>query len=257
MIGEIIDVAAHSRALRERGFTVFDRVFDPAWVAALREDLISLHEALGRPPLYDPKGRAISPGVDLCAAGLAIRSILGERPAWAPTLLHADVIAAIRGVLGEDMVLEIAGAVISDHTRPFFPWHSHIGGVDDGVYWRRGAWPEVAGIERVMTLLYLQDLDDDAGPMLVLPRADGDPSGPPFERERDPWPGQVELRPASGSVIALEQRTWHAIRRMRGPGLRIFVGTTFAARHAEPAGFVDRELGRFAAASPLLGSLLR
>lgn len=252
-----VDVDLHAASLRARGYTVFERVYDPAWVAALREELSSLHEALGRPPLHDPGARAIAPGIELCAAGLALRSILEQRPAWAPTLLHPGVVAALRGVLGDDMVLEIAGAVLSDRARPFFPWHSHIGGVDDGVYWRRGAWPEVAGIERVMTLLYLQDLDDDAGPMLVLPRAADDPSGPPFARELDAWPGQVELRPPSGSVIALEQRTWHAIRRMRGPGLRIFVGTTFAAREAAPAGYVDRELGRFAAASPLLASVLR
>jgi len=252
-----LDESAHARELGERGYTVFERAYDPAWVAALRADLEGLHSSLGSPSLHDPSGRSRAPGIDLCAAGLAVRSLLAQRPSWASTLLHPEIIASLRRLLGDDMVLEIAGCVLSDHTRPFFPWHSHIGGLDDGVYWRRGAWPAVTGVERVMTLLYLQDLDSETGSMRVLPRAAGDPTGPAGDRELDTWPGAVELSPPSGSVIALEQCTWHAIPQMRGPGLRIFVGTTFAARAAEPAPFADPELRRWADASPLLGSLLR
>ena len=253
-----VGVAAedHARSLRERGFTVFERAYDPVWVASLRADLEGLYEELGRPPLHDPGHRGLAPGIELCAAGLAVRSLLAERPAWAATLLRPEVVASIRDVLGDDMVLEVAGCVVSDRARPFFAWHSHVGGVDDGVHRRRGVWPEVHGAERVMCLLYLQELDDDAGPMLVLPRAVGDPAGPPFDCSLDRWPGQVELRPPAGSVIAIEQCTWHAIRRMQGPGLRMFIGTTFAARTTAPAGFVDRDLGRWVDASPLLASVV-
>lgn len=242
-----MDTHDHSHALRSRGFTVFEGVFPRPSVEALRGELVAIHDALGRPPLDTREDRELAPGIGLCAAGLAIRSLLTHRPAWAASLFHPDVVAAIRDVLGDDMTLEIAGAVISDHTRPFFAWHSHVGGVDDGVHWRRGEWPQVPEPERVMALLYLQDIDDDTGPLLVHPRAPGDVTGPPHGRELAEWPGQVELRPSAGSVVALEQRTWHAIRRMRGPGLRIFVGLTFAARRAAPGGFVDPALAHWRA----------
>ncbi|MEZ4385725.1 MAG: phytanoyl-CoA dioxygenase family protein [Nannocystaceae bacterium] len=246
---------AHATSLRERGFTVFERAYDPAWVAALRGELTALYDGLGRPPLHDPGHRELGPGIQLCAAGLAVHSLLAQRPEYAATLLQPAIVAAIREVLG-DMLLEVAGCVISDRARPFFAWHTHVGGVDDGVHRRRGAWPEVAGAERVMCLLYLQDVDDDAGPMLVLPRAAGDPVAPPYDHALASWPGEVVLRPPAGSVIALEQCTWHAIRRMQGPGLRMFVGTTFAARTTAPAAFVDPDLARWTGASPLLASVL-
>ena len=249
------DVAGHATALRERGYTVFERAYDPSWVAVLRGELEALYEALGRPPLHDPGHRELAPGIQLCAAGLAVHSLLAQRPAYASTLLRPAIVAAIREVLG-DMVLEVAGCVISDRTRPFFAWHTHVGGVDDGVHRRRGVWPEVGGVERVMCLLYLQDVDDARGPMLVLPRAAGDPVALPYDHTLENWPGQVELRPPAGSVIAIEQCTWHAIRQMQGPGLRMFVGTTFAARTTAPAGFVDPSLARYTEASPLLASVV-
>ena len=242
-----MDIDPHSHQLRTAGFTVFERLFEQTWVDALRADILGIHEALGRPPLHASAPRQLAPGIELCAAGLAIRSLLTERPAWAATLFAPKVIAAIRPLLGDDLILEIAGAVISDHTRPFFPWHSHIGGVDDGVYWRRGTWPNVTAPQRIMALLYLQDLTDDTGPMLVYPRRIGDDTAPPFARTQQPWPGQLELRPPAGSIIALEQCTWHAIKPTITPTPRIFVGLTFATRTTPPGAFVDPTLAGWSA----------
>jgi hypothetical protein len=158
------------------------------------------------------------------------------------------------------MVIEVAGCVVSDESRPFFGWHMHAGGVDDGEYRKSGRWPTVTSMQRVMTLTYLQDLTDANGPMLILPRKVGDPTAPPQELDAAAWEGQVELRVPAGSLVIVDECTWHAVRPKRGPGLRMFLGVGYAARYAPVGGWADAEvaeLGQLEQASELLRALMR
>lgn len=251
-----IDTAEHARSLVDRGFTVFEQAYDLTWVGAVRRDLERLYDDFGRPVPFDSGYAPLAPDVTLCAAGFAVTRFLARWPERAPSLLHPDVVEAIRRVLGRDMVLEIAGAVLSNRSRPFFAWHMHVGGRDmkDSAF----EAPEAVGEpQRVMALAYLQELDDDAGPMLVFPRKTSDPIAPPHDPRREDWDGQIELRPKAGSVIVIDQCTWHAVRRARTDALRGFVGCTFASRSAPRGGQTDDSLGRFQGGGALLESVLR
>jgi ectoine hydroxylase-related dioxygenase (phytanoyl-CoA dioxygenase family) len=255
-----MDSAAHTHELLERGYTVFESIYEPEWVADVRAEIEALHAELGSPRCYTPDNRELRPGVHLCAAGMAVRRLVLMRPRLAANIIRPEVAAAMRGALGHDMVLEVAGCVVSDDSRPFFGWHMHVGGIDDGEYRKRDYWPAVGSMQRVMTLTYLQDLTDENGPMLILPRKVGEPTAPPQDLDAESWDGQVELRVPAGSLVAVDECTWHAVRPKRGPGLRIFVGVSYAARSASVGGWADEqvgELGRLEQSSELLRSLMR
>lgn len=255
-----MDSAAHTRELQERGYTVFESIYDPEWVARVRAEIEGIHAEVGSPRCYTPGNQELRPGIHLCAAGLAIRRLVRLRPRLAANIIKPEVAAAMRGALGDDMVLEVAGCVVSDDSRPFFGWHMHVGGIDDGEYRKRDHWPTIGTTQRVMTLTYLQDLTDDNGPMLILPRKVGDSTAPPQDLDAGSWEGQVELRVPAGSLVAVDECTWHAVRPKRGSGLRIFVGLGYAARDAPVGGWADdqiAELGGLEQSSELLRSLMR
>ncbi|KIG15535.1 hypothetical protein DB30_05558 [Enhygromyxa salina] len=255
-----MDAADHTQQLIEQGYTVFERAYDLDWVAAVRADIDGIHAQVGRPSCHDPNNVELAPDVHLCAAGMAVRRLLHLRPRWANDIVKPNIIAALRGALGRDMVLEIAGCVVSDRSRPFFAWHTHVGGVNDGQYRRTGVWPAVDTTQRVMTLTYLQDLGEHNGPMRIYPRKVGDPVAPPHDPNAPSWPGQVELRLPAGSLVAVDECTWHAIPPTSEDALRMFIGLTYAARDAPVGGWADDKLSELAArpeSSELLRSVLR
>ncbi|MEZ4335586.1 MAG: hypothetical protein R3B82_03070 [Sandaracinaceae bacterium] len=237
-----------ARRLREEGYAVFEAYADPSAVATLREAIDALVAEIDPPRFYASPTEVLTDEVVITSPGLAISRLLAARPALRPMVLRPALIDAMKATLGDDAVLELAGAVVSDRTRPFFRWHTHIDGADEGERVQRNAWPPVREALRVLTLLYLQDLDDETGPLYVLPRRVGDPTPPPHDLDLHDWPGMVELRPRAGTLVALEQCTWHAADSLRGPGLRTFVGCYFGAARAPRPEWVDREL----AGAPLL-----
>jgi ectoine hydroxylase-related dioxygenase (phytanoyl-CoA dioxygenase family) len=257
----MLDAAGHTNELLERGYAVFESVYDREWVAEVRADIEDIHAQLGSPRCWSADARELAPGVVSCAAGLAVRSLFRQHPRHLATLLHPRAVAALQGALGSDMVMEVAGCVVSDSSRPFFGWHMHVGGIDDGEYRRTGEWPmSGTSVQRVMTLTYLQDLTDDEGPMLIIPRKLGGSTAPPQALDALDWDGQVELRVPAGSLVAVDECTWHAVRPKRNAGLRIFLGVGFRARAAPIGGWADTEigeLGTFPQASELLRSLSR
>jgi hypothetical protein len=254
-----MDSADHTRELVERGYTVFEGLYAPEWVAGIRADIEAIHAEVGQPACWSPTNQELAPDVNLCAAGLAVRRLLHMRPRWASNIVRPEVVQALRGALGDDMVLEIAGCVVSDRTRPFFGWHTHVGGIEDGEYRRAGKWPRIDRIQRVMTLTYLQDLDEGFGPMLIYPRKVGEPVEPPQDPDAESWEGQVVLDVPAGSLVAVDECTWHAVRPNRRDELRMFVGLTYAASDAPVGGWADDKLAALtdlADASALLRSVL-
>lgn len=236
------DPADAAQALRQRGYAVFEDVLDREQVATVRAAIERLAADVDPPAYHSARTRVLDDMAMLAAPGLALPRLLTARPDLAPLVLHPPVVATLRRLLGDDLVLELAGAVVSDETRPFFSWHTHIDGVDEGERLQTGVWPTPAKSQRVLTLLYLDDLDDDAGPLYVLPRREGEPTAPPADPSARRWPGQVELRPRAGSLVALEQCTWHAAASRRTRGHRVFVGCYWAAANVRRPDWADPSL---------------
>ncbi len=171
-------------------------------------------------------------------------------------MVRSDVVAAIRGYIGQDVEIELTGAVIADSHRPFFEWHTHIGGIDDSKYRHAGIWPQFDEPQRVMTLLYVQDLDAENGPLLVFPRGVREPTAPRHDPYALSWPDQVELQLPRGSVVVMDQCTWHAVRPKTNAGLRSFIGCYFKSPKAPPTEWIDESLRGFVGGGELLQSLL-
>jgi hypothetical protein len=248
----------HSRELLEQGFTVFERLWTDAEVDTLRELIIGRFREETQLPeqLWSKKDYRLNDSIAVVYTGIVIYSMVRDRPEIVENLLKPEMLAGLRGVLGEGMVLENVGAVVTDDSRPFFAWHTHIGGYDDGDIQSRGAWPVVKTADRITTLLYLDDIDDEGGVLLVYPRKLGDPTAPPEDQNIEPWPGQVELRVPRGTMVAMEQCTWHTARPMRRKGLRVFLGCNFRAGHLPAPDWVDDSLQAAKHRDPLFASVL-
>jgi hypothetical protein len=215
-----------------------------------------LHAEAGSPACYAPEPKAVAPETEISTTGLVFYKFIKKCPENADLIVHPEVVAAIRGYLGDEMRLEVAGAVIADANRPFFAWHTHIGGPDDSKYRRDKIFPRYEAPERVMTLHYLDDLDDDNGPLLVYPRRVTDPTPPPHDLDALDWPGEVVLNVRRGSVVVLDQCTWHAVRRKTSPGIRSFVGCYFRSPRGPATEWVDDWLPGFGGGGNLLQSLI-
>lgn len=241
--------------IRSQGFTVFDSLYTASEVDELRGSILRRVDELNPPTLWSRQDRPFVDGVELAPTGLAFTRLLPHCPHLAPLLLKPSVLETLRRSLGAEPRLELVGAVVSDEVRPFFPWHSHVNGGNDSIYRRQG-WPDKPRVERVLTLLYLDDIDDDSGVLLVHPRAEGAPTSPPQDPYLECWEGQVEVRVPRGSVVALEQCTWHAARPRRTPGRRVFIACYFRSGDVPEPDWVDRSLASFADRDPLFASLI-
>lgn len=248
----------HAREIIERGFSVFENAWSVQEVELLRALILDrFHEEKQLPKqLWSAKDYEINDSVSMAYTGVVIYSMVHDRPQVAELLLEPNVVESLREVLGEGMAIEVVGAVVTDETRPFFAWHTHIGGFDDGDHQSFGRWPKIDTANRITTLLYLDDIDDDGGLLLVYPRKVGDPTSPPMDPNVEPWEGQVEVRLKRGSLVAMEQCTWHTARPMRRKGLRVFLGCTFRAGHVPAPEWTDHRLREAAHRSELLASVL-
>ncbi len=224
--------------LATHGYAVFDQLLTAAEAAELRQRLLELAAPVRPETLYEPDTRALGEAAAVSASGLALRGFAGRHPELLPTYLRPPLVAVIREVLGDARVEEL-GALISDTARPFFRWHTHIGGEDEGVRFRSGHWPKVDRIERVLTLLYLDEVDEEAGPLYVLPRSVGEPTEPPGDIDVVAWPGAVSLHPSAGTLVAIEQCTWHAAGARGRPGERVLAAAYFARTDVAAADWAD------------------
>ncbi|RLB51475.1 MAG: hypothetical protein DRJ42_16775 [Deltaproteobacteria bacterium] len=251
-----IDIDGHVEALRERGFTVLPGLHREEDAHAVRACLLDLHGSMESPPGGDPSHPALRPGVEVSPAGMVFHRLAAERPDIVPRLLHPTAVQVVRGLLGEDMFLELLAGVVSDHHRPFFEWHTHVGGVDDESTGYNREFPTFTRSERVTMLHYVEGLTDDNGPLLVLPRRVDEGTEPPYPTSQEQWPGQVELLCPPGSVVILEQSTWHAACRRKTPGLRLYTGFYFAAAGAAKNPVFDETLRDYAGSDALFRSVL-
>ena len=218
----------HAAALRVQGYAVLRDLLAPNEVRVVRQAVIRRVERVRPPALYSRSAIDLGDGNGVTPTGFAIGQLLERSPELEPVVLPSALREVMAATLGDDHAIELVGAVISDRRRPFFSWHTHIDREDESQRVRAGRWPAVDRVLRVLALLYLDDLNDDSGPLYVLPRQVGDPTEPPHPLDQQRWPGMVELRPRAGTVVALEQCTWHAAKSMRGPGTRVFVGSYFS-----------------------------
>jgi len=246
----------HAREILAQGYTVIERTHDGEEVAALRDAVVGIYESHGAPTPYADPARELSSEVLVNPTGFVIFKLLALRPDLAQILLSERLVRVARAALGDDMHLELTGAVLSDPRRPFFSWHNHIGGIDVEDYRARGVFPRFTTSERLIAVLYLDDIDTEGGEILVLPRRIDEPTEPPFDQRSESWEGQVPVHFPGGSTLVLEQCTWHAVRPAIRDVRRIFVGCYLTSQAAPPTDAKDDSLMGFRGGGSLLQSVL-
>ncbi len=247
----------HVQDLIDRGYTVFERAYSPEEVAYLRGLLISGWERMGSPALRaSPPVRPI-PEAEIGPAGIVFHKLFMLDADIAPRLFKPRIMSVLRAVLGDEMRLELPAGVLSDDSRPFFDWHTHIDGVDDAYLNNQRSFEQYHQSQRVTHLLYLDDIGAGSGQLLVYPRAVTDPTTPPFNTRLESWEGEVVIECPAGSVVVIEQCTWHAARRKVSPGIRAFIGSYFRSGSAPETPFADATLKDWRGDDALFASLVR
>ncbi len=246
-----------SQHLALNGWAVVDGGYERATLSLIQRRLDALHLRFGAPPFYSERPRWVAPNVEVARPGLAFYRLLGFAPELAPRLFRAPVVEVMRSILGADLHLELVGAVLSDETRPFTEWETHLGGIDDERWRGEGRRPRRARTRRIAHFLFLEPLSEDTGPWRVLPRRRGDSPEPPASIDDEDWPGAQTLTFPAGSVLLLDESTWHSVRPRRTPGTRRFVGAYLASADAEATFGVDETLLALDTGDPLFDSLLR
>ncbi|RMG10781.1 MAG: hypothetical protein D6729_18975, partial [Deltaproteobacteria bacterium] len=232
-------------------------LYDRGACARLRSALLAVWEEAGAPVPYARQPDRPAAGVERCETGFVVHGLLGFAPQLERGLLDPRAVSALSEVLGAGLHLELCAGVVCDHHRPFFRWHTHHGGIDDELYRRRGERPWVPRIERVAMLVYLEPMTERSGQLKIYPRRVSDPVEPPFDVDERHWEGEVALTAPAGTVVFLDQSTWHAaLPKTDGRALRTFVGLWFRRADAPPAETCDPSLRQLEAPDPVLASVL-
>lgn len=225
------EIGACVEQIATRGYVAVPGLYATA-VERIREAALSEYERLGRPPVVAQRhltdGDSSSAAT---AAGYAIAEILQRYPDLAPLLLNRRAVEIARAALGEDTLLELAGVLISDPSRPFFTWHRHLGGIDER-RWKDERYVHRGVPQRLLMLVYLQELSAEYGSLLVWPKPVGSAEPPPGEIQDPAWPGALKVHGPVGTAVFIEESTWHAALPQEVDGLRLFAGCYFASPQA-------------------------
>jgi hypothetical protein len=242
---------SHVQDLRERGFTRFDGLIPRELTVEFAAGLRAEWQRLGQPGLYSREDIWLEPGVHVSPVGMTCAGILGRLPNAATWLLRPELLAVFEAILGPGFELELGAGIVSDHSRPFFFWHHHVGGID-GEDFRGRPYPTFEHSQRLACTLYCSALDDEHGTMLVWPRAITDSTAPPFAPGSEPWPGATRVQAPVGTVIVFDQGTWHAVTPMTREGQRFFVAFFVRRAGLPPTVRCDHSIGAAIARDPAL-----
>lgn len=234
---ETADPLAH---FLTHGYATFSAVLPRGVLTQVRDILQALKDGLSGAPAFAHTPQSPAPGVEVSCTGLVFKQLLTMRPELAELILVAGPAAVMRALLGRDARLELVGGVLTDHTRPFYPWHHHVGGPDDTHLRKAGV--QVAGQpgpRRLTYLLYLDGAESDDGPLHILPTQPGRPRPAGGGITDAHWPGEHVLTFPAGSVVLLDERTWHAVPQRTTPGQRRWIGMHVAAAKVPVASHQD------------------
>ncbi len=243
-------------SLRRKGFCILRGHCDAARVLRLREGVAAVYESLQPVALYDAETRTLAPDVELSPTGLVLTRLLRWCPALHHSLFDEEMVTIVREALGEGAHLELTASVLTDRSRPFFPWHHHAGGIDEELLRHRGEYV-TAQLQRLALIIYLDAQEPGGGELLLHPERTADGSPPVARAQDEEWPRQVVVAGPPGTAVLMDQLTWHAARQRTLPGQRIFVGAWFAAGAVADTERVDDSLYAVQSPSPLFRSLLR
>lgn len=227
--------------LRERGYVVLASLLTRDLCEAIEHDLVA---DWGDGSRADPRD------------GHVVREVFDVCPRAVDAVTHPGVLEVVRTYLGDDIRLEALAGIVSDRRRPFMPWHSHVGGIEQERVKPTLSSLRLSHPRRVMCLAYPGGCEGDAGALLVMARSLEEPLGPPHAPSDPKWPGAVEVHAAPGSVVVADEALYHAVLPRRSDGSRCIVGAYFVRADERVVGERAPSLDRIVTDDPEILRLL-
>lgn len=190
------DLKQKAREVAERGYCVFESVYDAEECARMRAIFAEMRARKG--------GSMAEPHM------LVFHPLLEFGPELAPFYASKPILVdALAEILGDDVRLAHNGGAVFENAmaeRYLTSWHHHYGWEipPDGLQRERP--------ERVLGSVYIDGSDLEVGPLLVLPRELNDPTTPRGEVTEN-WEGEVAVIMPPGSFVIFDTAVWHASRR--------------------------------------------
>ena len=137
--------------------------------------------------------------------GIIMRYLMDKDPAFIELLKFEPVLSVARAMMGP--LIRMRGLT----ARVSFPgaeiqetsWHQHLRVVPQPLP------PWFCQPHSIDALIYLDDLDDETGPVCVVPGSHAWLDREPPQGHYAPLPDEVVLRPPAGSVVIMHSNLWH------------------------------------------------
>lgn len=194
--------------LVEKGFLIRPGLLSQSGVRRLRR---ALCEVLAN----EKRRRRVS--LDTCFGSSYVRHLLDKHPAFVSLFRLRSPVSIARAVLGPQVKFDEITARVTDlQSQPSFsPWHIHLRVVPIPI---PAFFTYPHGID---CLLYLDDIDEESGPLCVLPgshyrKTEVYPVG-----DMSPKRGQRILHLNAGDCLMMHANLWHrSLPSIRNSGLR-------------------------------------
>ena len=184
--------------LETQGYLVRENLFSP-------EQVTSLRSALDEVAAREVEGGIVGLSLSRRFGGLFLRHLMDKHPTFLELFQFAPTLSLARAVLGPQVQVLPLTARISypDQPNQETHWHFHQRVITDPL-------PAFFCRPHVLDcLIYLDDINDDNGPVRVVPgthqRIHEDLPADCF----DDLPGQVTLRLSAGSAVLIHGALWH------------------------------------------------
>jgi Phytanoyl-CoA dioxygenase (PhyH) len=199
------------RHLVERGFLVRPKLIPTSGIEQLRTALCDILIA------EDRRGRDRTDG---CFGSPYLRHLLDKHGAFLRLFKLRQTLSIARAVLGPQVRFDEITARVTDLSNhsPSTPWHIHLRVVPDPVP------PFFAYPHAIECLLYLDDVDEESGPLCVLPGSHRRLNQTYSLDDITNKPDQEILPLNAGDCLVMHPNLWHrALPSTRKSGLRRLV----------------------------------
>jgi len=182
--------------LVDQGYLIRERMFEGASLDRLRVALDRLEEE---------ETRNRPPGKGGRSWGFIPRHLMDKDPAFLELLSFQPVLSIAKALMGPLVRLRGLSARISQPGEVVHevPWHQHLRTVSKPLP------PWFSRPHALDALIYLDALDDDTGPVCIVPGShnwlDRDPAPEVYE----PIEGELEVRAPAGTVVMIHSNLWH------------------------------------------------
>jgi ectoine hydroxylase-related dioxygenase (phytanoyl-CoA dioxygenase family) len=204
---DVLATPQEIHAFTSRGYLVRERLFQDEALDGMRGALDEVEQR----ELAKPESGVSTMGG---FGGLFIRHLMDKHVAFRDMLKFQPLLSVARAMLGPMVQIRGFSARIAypEHPNQGTQWHIHQQVIPDPLP------PFFSHPHGLDCLIYLDDIDDDNGPLCLLPGTHLQPFFSLPNNDFEDKPGQVELKVPAGTAVIVHSNLWHLAKGMRPGG---------------------------------------